>query len=121
MKSLHTSTLRLLLAVLLVTFISPGFAWQMIVGHGEDAPAPLMSAAVHADDVNHHHYDGASEDDNAHGQIGHLLSHLPTAMFDMAWPFAAPAVSTAYPVHVPAIVCAAPPPPYKPPRSLTLI
>lgn len=108
--------LRLLLAMLAVTFMSPDFAWHMIDSHSENE----VAADRHASDTYHHPDDG-SENDSAHSQIGHLLSHLPAVMHDLAWPPVTVAVSTAYPVCASVLICATLPPPFKPPRNITLI
>jgi hypothetical protein len=75
LRSLNKSAARLLLAVMLMTFLAPGFGWQANATHDEIA---LASAHDHDHDRDHHHDSDASHhDDDAHGAIGHVLGHLP--------------------------------------------
>lgn len=120
MNRISTSTLRLLLVVLLSTFISPSFAWQMIDSHADSSVA--VSGHSHDEDMYHHHHhhdaDGDEEDDNAHGQIGHLLSHLPAVMHEIA---SLPSSETSLSVFATCIVVlifTTTDPPFKPPRNL---
>jgi hypothetical protein len=68
---------RLVLAVMLVTFLSPSFAWESLAAHDESGHAVAHShapegaaAAQHGDGENAH-------EDGAHGLIGHLFAHMP--------------------------------------------
>ncbi len=117
MKNISTPILRLLLVVLISTFMSPGFAWHMIDSHREMPQKPVTAdTGNHESDVYHHHDDG-DEDDDAHGNIGHLLSHLPVVMHGMASLPAPQADSAAYPTSLHTFPHAAVEPPFKPPRN----
>lgn len=111
-------TIRLLLVVLLATFLSPSFAWQAVASHEASAHA---DSGVVADDVDHHHEADAhhhDHDEAAHGEIGHLLSHLPVVVPDST-PLLPPAATPiAYPARHHTFPHADPEPPYKPPRSV---
>lgn len=110
--------LQLLLAVLLATFLSPGFAWQAVASHSALAHADLAAGADdgrHHDDADRHHHD---HDETAHGDIGHLLSHLPAVMSDATPMLSETAGDNAYPPRRPTFPHADPEPPFKPPRSL---
>ena len=61
----HNLVARMVIAVMLSTFLSPSFAWHMHADHQE------LVATVDA----HSHHDEDRHDD-AHGSIGHLLGHL---------------------------------------------
>jgi len=99
---------RMLLALMLATFLSPGFAWHMnadhrtVLGHMHD----------HDDDPSHADDDSHAD---AHASIGHMLGHLSMQ---------APQTMAAIPVlrsDGPSATLLAPPPvsgsspPYKPP------
>jgi hypothetical protein len=109
--------LRLLLAVMLATFLAPNFAWQTVASHGEVAHADGVAVA---DDVDHHHDDDAHHQDHdeaAHSQIGHLLSHLPVVMPEHTPILPPAATQTAYPPPHHTFALADIEPPFKPPRS----
>lgn len=113
-------TLRLLVVVLLASFLSPAFAWQKLASHSALAHA---DAVVVADEAHHDHdHDGAGyghdHDDAAHGHIGHLLSHLPVMTADIAPLLPAPAHTVFYPARRCSVTHADPEPPYKPPRNV---
>ena len=117
-RKIFPFTLRLLLIVLLATFLSPGFAWQTVASHSALAHADL---GVVADDVDYHHESDAHSQDHdeaAHGQIGHLLSHLPVVTADIAPVLPQTAGEIAYPPRYHTFPPADAEPPYKPPRSL---
>lgn len=109
---------RLLLLVLLATFLSPSIAWEKVAGHGAMAH---VGAALAVDEGDHHHEGGGhpahGHDDAAHGQIGHLLSHLPVLSADIPPLLPATSGGVAYPAPLHAVSYADPEPPYKPPRS----
>lgn len=116
-----TSILRFLLVVLLGTYMSPTFAWQMIDSHSEMSPALIQLEADHHEyDLyhhHHHHHDDGTDDDSAHTQIGHLLSHLPAVVSDDEPFLPTPTGLSGYPVWRTAVAFAASDPPYKPPRN----
>lgn len=127
MNRILTSTLRLLLAVLISTFMSPSFAWQMIDGHHETTIASAIGNDDHyhqENDLHHHHHhdhDGEGDDDTSHNQIGHLLSHLPVVMQQIKSLPVSPADSSPFPVCKRTFACAAKYPPFKPPRSFLVV
>jgi hypothetical protein len=118
MKKTLPLTLRLLLVVLMGTFLSPSFGWQMVASHGESDHASVAVMADHADI--HLESDGRDHDhdDVAHGQIGHLLSHLPVFIYETAPILAPAAVRNAYPVRRHTFSYADTEPPFKPPRNI---
>jgi len=127
MNSLSTPILRLLLVVLISTFMSPSFAWQMIDSHNETTIASLVGNDDHhhhENDLYHHHHhddDGDGDDDTAHSQIGHLLSHLPAMMHDIASLPVSQANSTAFPIFLQVFAYTATDPPFKPPRDFLFV
>lgn len=123
MKGISTFISRLLLVVLIGTFMSPGFAWQMIDSHNETTVASAFADdGHHEDDFHHHHDDGAGDDnDIAHGQIGHLLSHLPIVVSDIALLLPAQASSAIFPACARVFAYTANDPPFKPPRNFLFV
>lgn len=120
-RKIFPLTSRLLFVVLFATFLSPSFAWEKVASHGVSAHADAVMAAG---DVDHgHEGDGHSHDhdDAAHGQIGHLLSHLPVMTADIAAALPPTVGGIVYPAHHHAVVYADPEPPYKPPRTLLFV
>ena len=106
---------RLLLAVLLATFLSPGFGWQVVTSH---SGAVTIAAVVAPDEAGHDHdADADHHESAAHGDIGHLLSHLPGFVHHAAQLPAATAAGIAYPPPQYPYSHADAEPPFKPPRS----
>lgn len=110
---------RLLLVALLATFLSPRFGWQSVASHDELAHA---DSAVRAHADHHHapdaHHDGHGDhDDSAHGEIGHLLSHLPVVPSDFKAAPPPAAESAGFPPRLSIVRVADLEPPYEPPRS----
>jgi hypothetical protein len=79
MRRAQRSIAHLLAAILLMTVLSPSFAWEAAAGasaHGDDTVAIDASGDDHhsqaggdqRDDDSHHHH---------HGCAGHSLGHLP--------------------------------------------
>jgi hypothetical protein len=104
---------HLLLAVMLMTFLAPGFGWHAHATHEEIAHSSLdrMGSQHHEHDA-----DTSGHDDEAHGVIGHLLGHLPAFASDGArWEPTPPPSSEFREVIVqwPRI---SPEPPLRPPR-----
>lgn len=105
---LRLLTARLLLAVMLLTFLSPNFGWQVVAGHellGHPAAEvadhdPHHDAGTRDDHVPHGH--GGEHDEHeraashghdhedAHSMIGHVLSHMPATTLSSALPAALP-------------------------------
>jgi len=72
---------RLVLAVMLATFLAPGFGWQANATHDEIAHASPGHLDAHHHD---HDSDTANHDDEAHSAVGHLLGHLPAFLSSIA-------------------------------------
>lgn len=122
MKNISTSVLRLLLVVLISTFMSPSFAWQMIDSHSEMPSASVAADADHHENDAYHHHDGdGDEDDGAHSQIGHLLSHLPAVMHNIAPLPVQQENTTTYSICLRTFSLAATDPPFKPPRAFFFV
>ena len=120
MKGIFIFISRLLLVVLIGTFMSPGFAWQMIDSHSEQADiSVVMGDAGHHE--HHHHDNDGDDDDAAHGQIGHLLSHLPIVVSDIAPLLPAQESSAIFPGYARVFACTANDPPFKPPRNFLFV
>ena len=77
MLGIHSLVARTMLALMLVTLLLPGLAWQATATHGEIAHASGLYA-----DAGHHHgdEDSTGTDDAAHSAIGHVLGHLPIVL-----------------------------------------
>ena len=64
---------RILLFVMLATFLSPSLGWQMIASHEQLAHAgSALPVITYGDD-----HAGHDDQSDAHGAIGHLLTHMP--------------------------------------------
>lgn len=77
--SLHRRIARLTLALMLLTFLSPSFGWEMVAGHVElgckataSAPASPCKPQPHE----HVHED-------AHTMVGHMLGFIPVNVADV--------------------------------------
>jgi len=81
MRRAQRSIAHLLVAILLMTVLSPSFAWEVTAGnsaHGDDTVAidgsgdacghDSQTGGYNRDEDTHHHH---------HGCAGHLLGHLP--------------------------------------------
>lgn len=90
---LRLLTSRLLLVVMLLTFLSPSFGWQVVAGHDL-----LVHEAVAAEGE-HHPHDHEGEHDapkqpvphghdheDPHSMIGHVLSHMPATTLSATLP-----------------------------------
>lgn len=73
--------------LLLVTFVSPVFAWHMHDEHD--------AVGTHAEPAAASGHDDDHEHDTSHAAIGHLLEHLP--MFTQHPPLVAPVVVRSVP------------------------
>lgn len=122
MKKIFQSTLRLLLVVLIGTFMSPSFAWQMVDSHSGSAGTSVVvdSTVPHESYVHHQHHDD-DDDDAAHGEVGHLLSHLPVFIYETTTIFLPATALVAYPASGAITAYADAEPPFKPPRNSPLI
>lgn len=122
--SLRNLTSRLLLSLMLLTFLSPSFGWQMVAGH-----ELLEHSKVGMEEGHHdHHHDELFADrpvphdhehEDAHTMAGHVLSHMPATTFYASLP--------RYTPHQPVMRGAEPPldlpssfpdQPYRPPQTL---
>lgn len=84
---------RLLLEVMLLTFLSPSFGWQVIAGHDllEHGPVAVEEEHhPHARDGDHDDHDQpiphGHDHEDAHSMIGHVLSHMPAVTVSAALP-----------------------------------
>lgn len=124
MKRISPSIMWLLLVVLIGTYMSPGFAWQMIDSHRATEIASMLSGDGHhhhESDLHQHDDDGEGDIDTAHTQIGHLLSHLPAVVFDHAALPVTQGDTALFSIGTPAIASTESDPPYKPPRSFLFV
>lgn len=124
--SLRLLTCRLLLALMLLTFLSPDFGWQVVAGH--DA---LAHMAAEGDDHGHgHDHDDHHEavlageasghdHEDAHSMIGHVLSHMPATPSAAALPPSLPHQPVMQGADLVLVLPASPPEqPYRPPQAL---
>lgn len=122
--SLHILTHRLVLALMLLTFLSPSFGWQMVASH---ELLEHESVAAGLDHHGHHDHDDLDEvpapheykHEDAHSMIGHVLSHMPATPFVAVLPLYVPH-QLALEGSEPALVIPMSPPdqPYRPPQAL---
>jgi hypothetical protein len=127
-SSLRLRTSRLLLALMLLTFLSPGFGWQVVAGHDLLAHAAAEAHGHGHDDHDHDHdHHGAvlaggtaaHDHEDAHSMIGHVLSHMPAAAVSAALTPQLPYQPVMQGLD-PSLVMPASPPdqPYRPPQAL---
>jgi hypothetical protein len=127
MKSFPKIILRLLLVVLIGTFMAPGFAWQMIDSHSEEADVQMASDASHHEHesnfllYHHHHHDDGDDEDLAHTQIGHLMGHMPAVIYEAGSLPIHPAQWIAYPDYCLTFALVGISPPFKPPRTYLFV
>jgi hypothetical protein len=67
---------RVVLGAMLLTFLSPAYAWHRIATHDELEHAPHDKAPAHVHDDGYPH-PAEQEHHDAHGFAGHVLGHLP--------------------------------------------
>jgi hypothetical protein len=84
-RSIRTAASRLLLFVLLVTFLSPSLGWQLLASHEQIEHERIEHA--HAPAALHDNHDHETD---AHGHIGHLLTHMPVHISTVTPPAPAP-------------------------------
>ena len=99
---------------MLITFLSPAYAWQRIATHDdlEHALEIAMAAHVHDSDVapaEHEHHD-------AHGFTGHVLGHLPAFLSAPPTLPNAPHASSDFVEAAVAVAHVTLEPPFRPPR-----
>lgn len=105
-EGVHRIVSRILLIVMLSTFLSPHLGWQMTAGHDELEQALLAHDHHHDDEENH----------AAHGFIGHLLTHMPMSV---SATMCAPLVcgcAVQLPDRIFSFSPGIPEPPFRPPR-----
>jgi hypothetical protein len=66
---LRMATARLLVLAMMLTFLCPQLGWQMLASHDE-----LEHVLASGDHDSHPHHD---HENDAHGFLGHLLTHMP--------------------------------------------
>lgn len=122
---------RLLLVVMLSTFLSPSFAVGMLSTHDqlEHSNAQLTADIEHDhhDDADHDNVDhdamehAAHDHEDAHGFIGHLLGHMPIVMSGTTPVSFPPAVQSHHADPKTTVSFTLPDPPFRPPRSTSLV
>ena len=118
LMSRHTQkiTLRLLLLVMLASFLSPSFGLGLVASHAQLAH---MTVGVDAD---HEHGQPGPQHDtqehkDAHSSIGHLLTHLSVGLFEMPRLGFSPQVQTYFPEQDSLVLHRVTQPPFRPPRA----
>lgn len=112
-QRLFRSVSRVVLAAMLITFLSPTLGWQLVATHDE-----LEHAFGHPMPVQAHDEGGAAEHEHhdAHGFIGHLLGHLPAFL---SAPPTLPKADQASSIFIdvaPVVAHVVLEPPFRPPR-----
>lgn len=119
---------RLLLVVMLCTFLSPSFAVAMVSTHDQLEHISVQLAA----EIEHDHHDEGDHDatapaahehehEEAHGFIGHLLGHMPVVMSDDAAVFFPPVLQAHLSAPKTTISFTLLDPPFRPPRNAALV
>lgn len=120
--TLYRLTCRITLMLMLLTFLSPTFGWQLTADHEELAHSSQTTFVKH----NHHHPDHADiislssvhEHEDAHSMIGHMLAHMPMTMVS---PFEFVVVRSGMVRHIAppmSVRLRLPEQPFRPPQSL---
>lgn len=99
---------------MLITFLSPAYAWQRIATHDELEHVPEATMAVHVHDgdvppAEHEQHD-------AHGLSGHVLGHLPAFLSAAPTLPNAPRASSEFVEVALAVAHLTLEPPFRPPR-----
>jgi len=110
-------SLRLMLVVMLVSFISPSFGLGLIASHDQ-----LSHQFVGLEHTDHGHDQSGTQHDSpdhqdAHTSIGHLLTHLSISFFELPRMGIPPIAQTELPVLDARILPVALQPPFRPPRA----
>lgn len=126
--SLRLQTSRLLLALMLLTFLSPSFGWQIVAGHELLERAAVAVEADHHHGHEHDHHDAAPTDaslthehehEDAHSMIGHVLSHMPATIFSAPVPLPVPHQPVMLGAELLLVLPTSPPDqPYRPPQAV---
>ena len=80
MRRALRSIARLLVVILLMTVLSPSFAWEATAGesaHGHDIVTPDGSGDAHDQDSDAASHHGDEDSHHHHGCAGHSFGHLP--------------------------------------------
>lgn len=123
----HARISRLLLALMLLTFLSPGFGWQMVAAHESPLHDTAVAEAGHHDRGHHGEHPAekslAAEHDHgygdAHTMVGHVLSQMPANFLMPFQVHVTPLVAVRH-AREPLLFIPAPPSdqPYRPPQAL---
>ena len=114
-RGIFRSAARLALGVMLMTFLSPAFAWQRLATHDELGHAAEAATSAHVHD--HEHGTPAEhEHHDPHGFVGHVLGHLPAFLSAPPIVPAAPAAPSEF-IDVAVVLSHVTlDPPFRPPR-----
>lgn len=121
--AIHAFTHRMTLLLMLLTFLSPSFGWQMVANHEQLVHGPQPpDFSAHAHD-HCHHGDKADEvaghdHEDAHSMIGHLLGHMPASLLARFQLHLARQRDEAYPEPPSTLFFGPSDLPYRPPQSL---
>ncbi|MGH8727950.1 MAG: hypothetical protein ACREV9_07295 [Burkholderiales bacterium] len=116
-QRLHEVVARVMLFVILATFLSPTLGWEMIASHDDLAHSDRSMNAS----VTDHDYDGSPKDhehENPHGFIGHLLTHMPLSFSSAPQIAALPPNRADLPDPLYSVGHNFPEPPFRPPYLL---
>jgi hypothetical protein len=125
---LHLLTRRLLLTLMLLTFLSPGFGWQMVASHDLLEHPGVTAGQDHPEHDDHHGHDDHEDPpathghehshEDAHSMIGHVLGHMPATTFHAALPVYVPQ-QPVWQRAEPLLLLPSSPPdqPYRPPQT----
>ena len=105
---------RVLLFAMLATFLSPSLGWQMIASHEQLEHAGTSLSVLHHEGDHDDHGD-------AHGSIGHLLTHMPihlatSGLFVLTSGGESELLAPQFSLH-----SSIPEAPFRPPRPLFLV
>jgi hypothetical protein len=79
---------RILLVMMLVTFLSPSMGWGTVASHEQLTHATVeidWEELEHGHSHDNHHSslpDESHDYQDAHSSIGHLLAHMPASLFE---------------------------------------
>lgn len=119
-RQIHSLATRLLLVVMIGTFLSPSLGWGMAASHGQLEHVDLALSVTEAEHE-HHDEDEGHEHHEAHASVGHMLSHLPVDLSSATHLF----FGTRSEADLPDLLFSIPhsvfEPPYRPPQASRLI
>lgn len=108
---LHETASRVILVVILATFLSPTLGWEMIAGH------ELAHSDTNDADHNHDRDPKSHDHKNPHSFMGHLLTHMPMGFSSAPQIDAAPSVIADLPDPLYSEEYNFPEPPFHPPYA----